>query len=54
MLSPLSDRQAGFGRGVHEPLTFFLSQQLAELLELIRPYGPEPVADAIEKAAVAL
>ena len=30
-----------------------LSRQLAELLELIRQYGPEPVADAIEKAAAA-
>lgn len=28
-----------------------LSRQLAELLELIRQYGPEPVADAIEKAS---
>jgi transposase len=30
-----------------------LSRQLTELLELIRQYGPEPVADAIEKAAAA-
>jgi transposase len=30
-----------------------LSRQLAELLELVRQYGPEPVADAIEKAAKA-
>jgi hypothetical protein len=30
-----------------------LSRQLAELLELIRQYGPEPVADAIEKASAA-
>jgi transposase len=28
-----------------------LSRQLAELLELLRQYGPEPVADAIEKAS---
>lgn len=28
-----------------------LSRQLTELLELVRQYGPEPVADAIEKAA---
>lgn len=30
-----------------------LSRQLAELLELIRQYGPEPVADAIDKASAA-
>ena len=30
-----------------------LSRQLTELLELIRQYGPEPVAEAIEKAAAA-
>jgi transposase len=30
-----------------------LSRQLSELLELIRQYGPEPVAGAIEKAAAA-
>ena len=30
-----------------------LSRQLLELLELIRQYGPEPVADAIEKASAA-
>jgi transposase len=30
-----------------------LSRQLAELLELIRQYGPEPVAHAIEKASAA-
>ena len=30
-----------------------LSRQLTELLELIRQYGPEAVADAIEKAAAA-
>jgi transposase len=30
-----------------------LSRQLAELLELIRQYGPEPVADAIAKASAA-
>lgn len=30
-----------------------LSRQLAELLELIRQYGPQVVADAIEKAAAA-
>lgn len=30
-----------------------LSRQLAELLELVRLYGPEPVADAIEKASAA-
>jgi len=30
-----------------------LSRQLTELLELVRQYGPEPVADAIEKAAAA-
>jgi len=30
-----------------------LSRQLTELLELIRQYGPEPVADAIEKASTA-
>ena len=30
-----------------------LSRQLAELLELVRQYGPEPVADAIEKASAA-
>jgi len=30
-----------------------LSRQLTELLELVRQYGPEPVADAIEKASVA-
>jgi len=30
-----------------------LSRQLAEILELVRQYGPEPVADAIEKAAAA-
>jgi hypothetical protein len=30
-----------------------LSRQLAELLELVRQYGPEPVTDAIEKAATA-
>jgi hypothetical protein len=30
-----------------------LSRQLTELLELIRQYGPEPVADAIEKASAA-
>jgi len=30
-----------------------LSRQLAELLELIRQYGPEPVADAITKASAA-
>jgi transposase len=30
-----------------------LFRQLAELLELIRQYGPEPVADAIEKASAA-
>jgi len=30
-----------------------LSRQLAELLELVRQYGPEPVADAIAKASAA-
>ena len=30
-----------------------LSRQLSELLELVRQYGPEPVADAIEKASSA-
>ena len=30
-----------------------LSRQLSELLELVRQYGPDPVADAIEKASVA-
>jgi len=30
-----------------------LSRQLAELLELVRQYGPDPVADAIEKASAA-
>jgi len=30
-----------------------LSRQLTELLELIRQYGPEPVANAIEKASAA-
>jgi predicted component of type VI protein secretion system len=30
-----------------------LSRQLTELLELVRQYGPEPVADAIEKASSA-
>jgi transposase len=30
-----------------------LSRQLVELLELVRQYGPEPVADAIEKVAAA-
>jgi transposase len=30
-----------------------LSRQLAELLELVRQYGPEPVADALEKASAA-
>jgi hypothetical protein len=30
-----------------------LSRQLAELLELVRQYGPQPVADAIEKASAA-
>jgi transposase len=30
-----------------------LSRQLTELLELVRQYGPEAVADAIEKAAAA-
>jgi transposase len=30
-----------------------LSRQLSEILELIRQYGPEPVADAIEKASAA-
>ena len=30
-----------------------LSRQIAELLELIRQYGPEAVADAIEKASAA-
>lgn len=30
-----------------------LSRQLTELLELIRQYGPEPVANAIEKASLA-
>lgn len=30
-----------------------LSRQLTELLELVRQYGPEPVANAIEKAAAA-
>src|SRR5215468_2501062 len=30
-----------------------LSRQLIELLELVRQYGPEPVADAIEKASAA-
>jgi hypothetical protein len=30
-----------------------LSRQLAEILELIRQYGPEPVAAAIEKATAA-
>jgi predicted component of type VI protein secretion system len=30
-----------------------LSRQLIELLELIRQYGPEPVANAIEKASAA-
>jgi transposase len=30
-----------------------LSRQLTELLELVRQYGPEPVADAIEKATAA-
>jgi hypothetical protein len=30
-----------------------LSRQLTELLDLVRQYGPEPVADAIEKASTA-
>lgn len=30
-----------------------LSRQLGELLELVRQYGPEPVAEAIEKASAA-
>lgn len=30
-----------------------LSRQLTEILELVRQYGPEPVADAIEKASAA-
>jgi hypothetical protein len=30
-----------------------LSRQLTELLELVRQYGPEPVAEAIQKAATA-
>jgi predicted component of type VI protein secretion system len=30
-----------------------LSRQLSELLELIRQYGPEPVAEAISKASAA-
>ena len=30
-----------------------LSRQLAEILELIRQYGPEPVAAAVEKASAA-
>jgi transposase len=30
-----------------------LSRQLTELLDLVRQYGPEPVADAISKAAAA-
>ena len=30
-----------------------LSRQLAEILELVRQYGPEPVADAITKASAA-
>ena len=30
-----------------------LSRQLAEILELVRQYGPEPVAEAIEKASAA-
>jgi transposase len=30
-----------------------LSRQLTELLELVRQYGPEPLADAIEKASAA-
>jgi predicted component of type VI protein secretion system len=30
-----------------------LSRQLAELLELVRQYGPEPVADALEKVSAA-
>jgi transposase len=30
-----------------------LSRQLADLLELVRQYGPQPVADAIEKASAA-
>jgi len=30
-----------------------LSRQLTELLDLVRQYGPEPVADAIEKASAA-
>ena len=30
-----------------------LSRQLTELLELVRQYGPEPVADALEKASTA-
>src|ERR1051325_7758436 len=30
-----------------------LSRQLTELLELVRQYGPEPVADAIETASAA-
>ena len=30
-----------------------LSRQLAEILELVRQYGPEPVADAISKASAA-
>jgi Mu transposase, C-terminal domain len=30
-----------------------LARQLAELLELVRQYGPEPVADALEKASAA-
>jgi hypothetical protein len=30
-----------------------LSRQIQELLELIRQYGPEDVAGAIEKAALA-
>ena len=30
-----------------------LSRQLTEILELVRQYGPEPVADAITKASTA-
>ena len=30
-----------------------LSRQIAEILELVRQYGPEPVAAAIEKASAA-
>jgi hypothetical protein len=30
-----------------------LSRQLIEILELVRQYGPEPVADAITKASAA-